>query len=230
MTAVLLVHEDAAVRRCVQAVLTHQGHALTALASAQEAFDAALSRTFDLVVVSDHCVRLDHDSLPSLLRTAGHGGRVVVLQTVSSGGDSGDSVVDSDACLPDPGQSEVAWQTLLVDHLPQPKEAGRWDHLTFESLAGFDQLKARFMARLPGQLEALMSSWQTRDWMALTRQAHALKGSAACYGLDEVSSIAQTLERLARESNPTGVDEALSDLMRLTLVSDAQPGGASCLN
>ncbi|MDE2000440.1 MAG: Hpt domain-containing protein [Burkholderiales bacterium] len=225
MAVVLLVHEDTAARDCLAAILGAQGHTLNWQVAPQAALDEVLSASIDLVVVAEACATLAGDSLASVLRSAGYAEKVVQLYVPSGKVLSPDDLADEvDAVVIDPGDSIPDWESFLKAHLPTAAP-GRWDHLTFESLAGFDRLKARFYERLPAQLEAIRASSEGHDWPALGRHAHALKGSAACYGLPDVSSLAQKVEHLASTPDVGGIDRAVSELIRVASSRSANQEG-----
>ncbi|HET8694208.1 MAG TPA: response regulator [Aquabacterium sp.] len=199
MATVLLVHEDGRMAERLKDLMVSRGHVLSWQPSARTGFDAVLSDSFDLVILGGTCTHLEGQSLASLIQATGHHGRLLALQPT-------DDI------------------NVVLDHVPTPQRTRQWDDLTFESLAGFDRLKAKFLTRLPTQIESMQSCWQQQDWSGLGRVAHALKGSAACYGFDQVSEAALRVEQLCAEVDRSQLEVALSALIQLASTSQGRQG------
>jgi HPt (histidine-containing phosphotransfer) domain-containing protein len=61
--------------------------------------------------------------------------------------------------------------------------------------AELEAMTARFVQTLPGQMAELEQNCQQSDWSAARYQAHALKGTAALFGLTDLSLLASELEQ-----------------------------------
>jgi HPt (histidine-containing phosphotransfer) domain-containing protein len=73
-----------------------------------------------------------------------------------------------------------------------------------------------FVAEMPQRVVALLSHLRTRDWDALRRTAHQIKGSAGSYGFPAISPAAGVLEDALRMQEPElRILEAVDTLIRL---------------
>jgi HPt (histidine-containing phosphotransfer) domain-containing protein len=73
-----------------------------------------------------------------------------------------------------------------------------------------------FVRALPGRAEAITQAAEARDWDALRRAAHQLKGSAGSYGFPPITDAARAVEGLASEAAPPGaLDESIQSLATL---------------
>lgn len=230
MPSVLLVHGDAQVRASVAHALGRQGCEVHASAEARAGFEAVLSHGFDLIVWDARLAVLDGESVPGLLRATGFDGPVLALWTPDQGpgqesGQGGSDLADflAQVCWREGAESDGV--AALCAHLPAPTPS-RWDGLTFESLAGFDQLQKRYLARLPAQLADLQTACAGQDWAALRRLAHALKGTAACFGLPEVSAAAEVVEAGCAQDDRQLIHNGLAQLQAWTL-ADQETGSST---
>ena len=66
----------------------------------------------------------------------------------------------------------------------------------------FGALRAGFVAKLPKRLTDLRDAEANRDWEAMSRLAHQLKGIAGSYGFDDLGRAAAVIESDAK-ANPT---------------------------
>ena len=69
-----------------------------------------------------------------------------------------------------------------------------------------------FLDQLDDQVAGISQCFADGDLQALSRQAHALKGSAANMGATELSEIAAKLERLARSGDQAAVAPLMNSL------------------
>lgn len=87
-----------------------------------------------------------------------------------------------------------------------------------EHLGGDEALLAEvvsiFLHDAPSHVAALRDSLAHGDGLALSRQAHTLKGSAGYLGATELCAAAQVLETLGKSGTLAGADDALLNLER----------------
>ena len=72
-----------------------------------------------------------------------------------------------------------------------------------------------FVREMPDRINALDAQAKSRDWSRLAETAHQIKGTAGCYGFDEITPSAARLEAAAREARQeeqifSALDELLS--------------------
>lgn len=100
------------------------------------------------------------------------------------------------------------------------------DFVDAEFEAELDALRKRYLLGLPARRAALVEAWgQCVDgdaegaWLALRQVAHRLSGSASCYGLAEVGTVARELDGLLSGRTPCrarhGVERRVARLRSL---------------
>ena len=67
--------------------------------------------------------------------------------------------------------------------------------------SALDLLRVKFIDRLDGEVILLSKALDKQDWVELKSILHKLKGSAASFGLPNVSRQAETLETLVKKEN-----------------------------
>jgi HPt (histidine-containing phosphotransfer) domain-containing protein len=102
------------------------------------------------------------------------------------------------------------WVAQLAPYLP--KIGDRYADLTFESLKGFDRLSQRYRERLPKVLADLQAACEAGNWPDVQRRAHAIKGGAACFGLDELTQLAAQLEQRVVTGNTVEANGLLAQM------------------
>jgi HPt (histidine-containing phosphotransfer) domain-containing protein len=90
--------------------------------------------------------------------------------------------------------------------------------LVLERLGGDEQLLGEiaglFLSDYPGMMEQIREAVARRDSHALHHAAHTLKGAIANFCADAPFESAYKLERMGREGNLAGAEEAVSELER----------------
>jgi len=77
------------------------------------------------------------------------------------------------------------------------------------------RLTAKYLHDLPQQLAAIRSILQAKDYAAIKKQAHRIKGTSGTYHLDTIYKSVAQLERLADSKNPEAIGAAINKVMRL---------------
>jgi HPt (histidine-containing phosphotransfer) domain-containing protein len=78
------------------------------------------------------------------------------------------------------------------------------------------EMLAEFIDRLADQVTELDVALQAGDTVTVSRQAHSLKGSAALYGLNEISAKARQVEEAATdECDKQGLQMNVGELLEL---------------
>jgi HPt (histidine-containing phosphotransfer) domain-containing protein len=90
--------------------------------------------------------------------------------------------------------------------------------LVLERLGGDEQLLGEiaglFLSDYPGMMEQIREAVVRRDSNALHHAAHTLKGAVANFCADAPFESAYKLERMGREGDLAGAEEAVSELER----------------
>lgn len=236
MPSVLLVHGDARTRDSVALALSEMGWQTTVCADAASGWTAVLQDAFDLMLWDAAQTTIEGDALSTLLTASGHQGPVWTLTTSDL---SEDAFVHPDGerglsgRLIWSGQIDEAWRQALAPLLPEDGDApsgsagsSRWEGLTFEALPGFERLLARYRQRLPGQMADICAAWRQHDRASLQHLAHALKGTAECFGLPEVSRLAAQIEHTAAQGEAAVVASWIGQLDAVVREAVGADGGA----
>jgi len=85
-------------------------------------------------------------------------------------------------------------------------------------------LVALFVSEIPTRLDKLQEAWDAKDWDALGRAAHRLKGAVGSYGFEELTPYLHRLDHSVRTGKPE--DEISRALAEVTeLCSRVRAGG-----
>jgi HPt (histidine-containing phosphotransfer) domain-containing protein len=71
----------------------------------------------------------------------------------------------------------------------------------------FRVLSQTFMEHAPELFRQLVSALQQRDYVAIGRQSHALKGMTTLVGAERLSALLQSLEVAARNGGPADAND-----------------------
>lgn len=77
------------------------------------------------------------------------------------------------------------------------------------------QLAAQYLHDLPQQLDRIKTTVEVKDYTAIKKQAHRIKGTSGTYRLDAISRSVAQLERLADSQNPDAIVTTIDKVMRL---------------
>lgn len=208
MSSLLLWTRSDAWRAQITQALGQRGHQVHACEQADAVMQAILADVYRGLIL-DHAILTASGgaSILSMLSDAGFQGQVIALSeadhpsgSIASMGDQ-QGVSISEIVHMDAVPTAQQLQGLVAYFEQRPPS--RWAGLTFDSLPGFQQIQARYKAKLPAQLQALRQAFDDRAWVDLQKQAHAIKGGAGSFGLDRLTELAAELDRAAR-----GQDEA----------------------
>ncbi len=79
----------------------------------------------------------------------------------------------------------------------------------------WSQLTAKYLQDLPQQLDGIRAVLEIKDYTAVKKQAHRIKGTSGTYRLDTISKSAAQLERLADSQNPDAIVATINKVMQL---------------
>lgn len=229
MPSVLLVHGDARTRDGVAQALTAMGLQTTAQPDAASGWTEVLQDAFDLILWDVAQTRIDGEDLSTLLTASGHNGLVWTLAAQEQRVDPAqlhEAAPGLRRCLTWSGQMDDTWHQVLTPLRPQDRAASRWEGLTFEALPGFERLLARYRQRLPAQMADIRAAWMQQDRASLQHLAHALKGTAECFGLPELSRLAAQIEHTAEQGEAAVVAAWIGQLDAAVREAVGADGGA----
>jgi HPt (histidine-containing phosphotransfer) domain-containing protein len=92
---------------------------------------------------------------------------------------------------------------------PRAHEAG------LERSEAWVRLAARYLRDLPQQLDGIRTTLKIKDYSAIKKQAHRIKGTSGTYRLEGISKGAARLERLAESENEGAIATTINKVMRL---------------
>lgn len=102
--------------------------------------------------------------------------------------------------------------------LPRPAQTSDAEPLvsSLADDAGLRELVVIYAQEMPERIQTLESSYAARDWRALARHAHQLKGGAGSHGYHQLTEFAAALEDAAREGcDAAAIQSALDALLAL---------------
>jgi HPt (histidine-containing phosphotransfer) domain-containing protein len=74
------------------------------------------------------------------------------------------------------------------------------------------ELAPRFLAHRRGDVDRLREAIERADFEAVRAIGHAMKGSGAAYGFDDITSLGDKIERHAKSGDATALDTAVKSL------------------
>ncbi len=206
-------------RRLVQFLLRKVGIEPVLVEDGRQAIDAALERSFDLIILDVQMPNMDGLSAARILRSSGIRTPIVALSAGTMSSDVFKAIeAGCSMHLAKPFTSE-AFFNMVTRFLKSESTASVETNLIISDRIDFDPemipLVIDFTGRLPIRLEELSGSLETGNTQSLETLAHKLKGSAGLYGYPQVSEIAARLELAAMESNLNAAKEAITSLTKM---------------
>lgn len=77
------------------------------------------------------------------------------------------------------------------------------------------RLAARYLRDLPRQLDGIRTTLKIKDYSAIKKQAHRIKGTSGTYRFEDIAKGAARLERLADTENAEAIVTTINKVMRL---------------
>jgi PAS domain S-box-containing protein len=251
---VLVVDDGDENRELVALVLGDLGLEVEGAENGRIGVDRALAGRFDLILMDTQMPVMDGYAATRTLRAAGCTIPIVALtanamrgheEKCRAAGCTGfltkpvdiDTLIGTLAGLlggvrrTDTEPAAADAEPPVAGALPPPRERplGAAEPLV-SRLAGNPRFGAtiqRFVARLAERLEELEAAFEARDFAAIARLAHWLKGSAGMVGFDAFTEPAAGLELLAKEGKAAEIEAALDEIRALADRIEAPPGARS---
>jgi len=203
---ILLAEDQTDTRQLLVRMLQHAGLEVTAVENGQLLVETALTGDFDLILSDIQMPKMDGVAAITLLRAAGIDTPCVALTANT---------------MTHEVQSYLA--AGFVTHLAKPVDRHKFAAVLTHFLGGkhhrqqlqlpaaeLEAMTARFVQTLPGQMAELQQNCLQADWSAARYQAHALKGTAALFGLTDLSLLASELEQQLLHSGTVPADTKIT--------------------
>ncbi len=224
----ILLAEDNPVNQVVASrTLQRQGHAVVTVSNGREALAALERESFDVVLMDVQMPEMDGFEATARIRAREeHGGPRLPIIAMTAHAMKG----DRERCLEAGMDGYVAKPILaaelfrVLDQLlgaaapPQesPAEAAFDREAALQRVGGDEVFLAElielFLQDYPRLLDEVRGALARNDADGLSRNAHALKGSASNFGAKPVCAAAQALEALGKSGNLDGADDLLGRL------------------
>jgi two-component system sensor histidine kinase TorS len=237
---IMVVDDNAINHKVIGGFLEQDGHLLTQVTSAEDAFKKLERQEFDLILMDiqlpgmsgdEATVKLREDSDPKLanipiIALTGNTEREYMERYLAVG---------MNAILAKPIDADKLRQVIrdveghsLERHISAPVEAvqapvKRSHHHIFNSgmlqtlkeSIGADQLNSlldELLTKANEIIAAMDTSIKSGDMLALSARAHELKGMASNFGLIEMTGIATEIERKTKANEIDGLEGLINDL------------------
>ena len=86
---------------------------------------------------------------------------------------------------------------------------------TLNHRQGWAELTAEYLLDLPDQFEQIRRKLEIRDYSAIKKHAHRIKGTAGTYHLDDIATAAKALEQFAENRDRSGIERTLTAVIRM---------------
>ncbi|WP_246472312.1 response regulator [Azospirillum tabaci] len=242
----ILVAEDNPVNLQVTlAVLRRAGYAVDSVSNGLEAVNTVAALPYDLVLMDVQMPEMDGLAATQAIRRMGGSAAHVPIVAMTANAMEGDQAACLAAGMNDYLPKPIAadqllrtvarWSDLAKGSEPNKSEPcpetgapPRIDHAKRQDLRdaigdeGFALLMDTFLRETPSHLDRLRLAAQNRDFAAVEREAHILKGSTGNVGFAQASALAGGLVASARNRDVAGIgrsriqalDAALKDAVK----------------
>jgi CheY-like chemotaxis protein len=227
---ILLAEDDLVNREVTVRMLEKRGHTVVTAEDGRKALDLLQAGPFDLVLMDVQMPVMDGFQVTDALRKmeSGTGDHIPIVALTGSAmkGDR-QRCLDAgmDGYLPKPLRAhelyeviEVFWPSLPAAQDERANGAHSAERKVFDRDAVLSRVEgdvellgevtALFLEEAPGLLSEIRDALARSDGGAVERAAHKLKGSVGIFGAERALDVAQYLEKMGREGDLTGAEEA----------------------
>jgi PAS domain S-box-containing protein len=228
---ILLAEDNNVNQRLACHLLGTQGHEIVVVSDGEQAVARSGQEAFDLVLMDVQMPVMDGLEATMRIRQREKDGQRLPIVAMTAFAMKGDRErcleAGMDAYIAKPIQSRELYQAIeALSKAPVPPEgpaacpndaAGIIDLQAALGSVGGDKALLRelidlFLESSPGLLDELRAAAAAGDAARLKRAAHTLKGSVGYFSAPAAVVAAQRLERMGRDGDLTGADEACGQL------------------
>ncbi len=248
---ILIADDVEANRKLIQLVLANAGAEIGQAANGQEAYELARDGDFDMILMDMQMPVMDGFAAVRKLRSEGYDKPIYALtadamkgseEACYAAGCSGflTKPIDLDKILQTVAEviREVNPQRVrqVVDETPETVAAAEdplapagteTPDLVMPMNLALDPAALREIARdylpyLQEQIAELSNAWDQREFDAVAKIAHSIKGSAGTFGLDQFTEPAAKLQHLAAKRQEDAMEAAVTQLVLLAETAELE--------
>jgi signal transduction histidine kinase/CheY-like chemotaxis protein len=221
---VLIVEDNAVNQQVVVNMLERLGYRPSVASTGLEAVELAKEQVFDFIFMDMQMPEMDGLAATRLIRKGLHGDKPwIAALTASVSEDQREACVEAgmDDFVPKPFRFEMLVSAIeragqargLLTHEPVPVRTGiQLRELYAGRESAFRDLIVRHLETSTALLASLGKSLERGDVAALELSAHSLKSSSAMFEESDISELAGTLEKLAKNNSLAGASELMTAL------------------
>jgi len=225
---VLVAEDNVDNQKLISLLLRRAGAEVELAENGQVAVGMARQQPFDLILMDIQMPVMSGLEAVQALRRDGYPGTIVALTANATREDTETCLAAGfDDFMSKPIEKNRLYETLSR-HLRKSRQAPGDRKPIVSSLLAMDptllDLVVEFVARLPAVIADIGQSYQKRDYPALKRQVHSLKGSAGSFGFNELFKLCQIVEFEIAKSNERGIGQLLDEMgVLVTLIEQGVP-------
>ncbi|MCJ8268233.1 MAG: response regulator, partial [Psychrosphaera sp.] len=194
---VLLAEDWVDNQELIQMYIKRCGVKVTLAQNGQQAIEAALAQSFDLILMDVQMPEVDGIEATQILRATGFSNPIIALTANVSKGDIEQYLTHGfDDHLSKPIEREAFYQTLAAN-LPAAGEAVFGGNSEGNSEEQHDEtylaLVASFLERLPILMDSIEQAAEQQNWQQMSGLLHNLKGLGGSFGYPALSQMAQPM-------------------------------------
>lgn len=209
---VLLAEDWVDNQELIQMYIKRCGVQVTLVENGQQAIEAALAQSFDLILMDVQMPEVDGIEATQILRATGFSNPIIALTANISTGDIEQYLTHGfDSHLAKPIDREAFYQTLAAN-LPAAGQGVVGGNSEAQHDETYLALVANFIERLPTLMGSIEQAAEQQNWQQMSRLLHNLKGLGGSFGYPALSQMAQPMvETLEAGQN----QQALTHLVEL---------------
>lgn len=177
-----------------------------------QAVEMALVNDYQLIIMDMQMPVMGGLEATKMLRDAAYDGPIIALTANVMNHDI-DTYLQA-GCNKALGKpiDKDALENVLVSYLHLERDnQNKWDSLLKSEK--FQQINANYLASLPDYLKQIKTLYNNRDCETLRALAHSIKGSAGCFGFDNIYHSASALEQSLKSNNKPQRKKHLTELI-----------------
>jgi len=221
---VLVVEDNAVNQQVVVNMLERLGYSPGVASTGLEAVELAKHEVFDFIFMDMHMPEMDGLTATRLIRTGPHGQRPwIAALTASVSEEQREACVDAgmNDFVPKPFRFEMLVSAIeragqARGLLNQPRTPAKLGSQLRELYDGrkeaFHDLIERHLETSTGLIASLTKALESGDRATVELSAHSLKSSSAMFEESEISALAGTLEKLAKNNSLADASEVMRAL------------------